>query len=245
MTQFYTDKDGKVRPISEPWMTGNPFSSEEINSYNSMRTSESDLNREFRETVALKESKIKNKLNEYGIREMPPEVRDALDFYRKKLYEFLDASRRATLIAPSPMAVGPANYRGNAEMARKMENRGLDNLEHAQERLDRAVADSVRGVGRLEDRTGIGMEELTGPKLKKVLGAKSIGKSYHNKHKDGTGNAGYVIVDKNGKWYQLNVTYDSRGEIYDASFGPYGSAPGRLSAKSYDELVRQIKERMT
>ena len=82
-------------------------------------------------------------------------------------------------------------------------------------------------------------EELSGNRLKKALEATRTVKSYHNKHVDGSGNFGFVIVFKRSdalkdvgcgmkvadeKWYNLHGNYTTDKTIYGLSFGDYASA---------------------
>ena len=81
----------------------------------------------------------------------------------------------------------------------------------------------------------INFKELSGVTLKNALFASRVRKSYENKHKDGSGNFGFVIVyekegmkdigcgmqTKNEHWFQLSGNYTMDKTCYGMDFGDY------------------------
>lgn len=92
------------------------------------------------------------------------------------------------------------------------------------------------------------ISEITGSKLKRDLEAKRALKSYHNKHRDGSGNFGFVVVfdDPRGltgeRWFRIDGDYSSTGEIRSLSAGPYAEAGHAVSPISYQQLIQVLKE---
>lgn len=97
----------------------------------------------------------------------------------------------------------------------------------------------------------INLSELSGNKLKADLKASRVRMSYHNKHKDGSGNFGFVIVFElegvkdigcgmtapNEKWFQLSGDYSSTKKILDLTFGTYSRPINRIPKEwRYAEL---------
>jgi len=92
-------------------------------------------------------------------------------------------------------------------------------------------------------------ESLKGTKLKKDLGAVRVSKSYHNKHKLGSGNFGFIVAYKNNHpkpldefWFRLDGSYNSDGKLVSLSFGSYGGGASRgLHDFTYTELISYMK----
>ena len=92
------------------------------------------------------------------------------------------------------------------------------------------------------------ISEITGSKLKRDLGGKRALKSYHNKHRDGSGNFGFVVVfdDPGGlageRWFRIDGEYSSTGEVTRLSAGPYAEAGHAVFPISYQQLIHVLKE---
>lgn len=127
---------------TKPWLTDHPFTKEDADRYNRythFETTAEEMNRRFREDVEKYEEWVRECLKEYGITEIPENVRRALEGYRKALYEWEIARIRAREIAPPVSVVGPAKYKGNPEKADRIQRRAREALEEAKEKLRRAV----------------------------------------------------------------------------------------------------------
>ena len=97
--------------------------------------------------------------------------------------------------------------------------------------------------------------ELKGTKLRKDLKASRVTKSYENKHKDGSGNFGFVIVynlegfkdigcglkTSNDKWFQLSGNYRPNGECFSLQFGSYSRPINHIPSEwNYQQIVEYI-----
>jgi hypothetical protein len=106
-------------------------------------------------------------------------------------------------------------------------------------------------------RLEINLSELSGNKLKADLKASRVNKSYHNKHKNGSGNFGFVIVYEleglkdvgcgmkvpNEEWFQLSGDYDSNKKLYHLDFGTYARPINRIPIEyNYDRLKAYMEE---
>jgi hypothetical protein len=86
------------------------------------------------------------------------------------------------------------------------------------------------------------LDALSGCIIRKALNASRVRMSYHNKHVDGSGNFGFVVVFEKGgvkdigcgmtapneSWYNLHGQYNSQKQVYGLSFSPYSTAGARL-----------------
>jgi hypothetical protein len=110
----------------------------------------------------------------------------------------------------------------------------------------------------------INLNELSGVTLRNALNASRVRMSYHNKHKDGSGNFGFVIVFEhegvkdagcgitvpNETWFQLSGSYNAQKEIYSLDFGDYARPIGRIprdfsfgELKTYMEItIAQVED---
>lgn len=109
--------------------------------------------------------------------------------------------------------------------------------------------------------------ELTGVKLRKDLNATRVRMTYHNKHKNGSGNFGFVVVYAhegtkdagcgmtvpNEDWFSLSGNYNTIKQIWGLTFGDYSrpiiAIPQDWSyeslldyAKRFIEEQKKIKE---
>ena len=86
--------------------------------------------------------------------------------------------------------------------------------------------------------------DLSGVRMRKGLGIEAVRKSYENKHVDGSGNFGYVLVKSPRDWYRIDGFYNSKGEITKLYVSPYGSGGRREipPESNLDESLTIIKD---
>jgi hypothetical protein len=109
----------------------------------------------------------------------------------------------------------------------------------------------------MDAEDGIRMKflELKGTKLRTDLKASRVNKSYNNKHKDGSGNFGFVIVydlegfkdvgcgmkEPNSKWFQISGDYRADKEFYSLSFGSYSRPINRIPLEwNYQQVIEYM-----
>jgi len=85
-------------------------------------------------------------------------------------------------------------------------------------------------------------EDLNTKRIKQLLGAERVRKIYENKHVDGSGNLGIVIV-KNDLWYRIDARYNAEKEIYELNYGDYGFGGEwkELKNKTFDCLIAGLQ----
>lgn len=106
----------------------------------------------------------------------------------------------------------------------------------------------------------INLLALKGTQLRKDLKATRVCMSYHNKHKDGSGNFGFVIVfdlgglkdvgcgmkAPNERWFQISGDYTPNKECYHLSFGNYSRPIISLPNEwSYLEILAYMSQFIT
>ena len=99
--------------------------------------------------------------------------------------------------------------------------------------------------------------ELKGTKLRADLKASRVQKSYNNKHKDGSGNFGFVIVFEleglkdvgcgmkvpNEKWFQISGNYRPDKECYCLDFGSYSRPINHIPRDwNYQQVIAYMAE---
>ncbi len=93
-----------------------------------------------------------------------------------------------------------------------------------------------------------------GVELKKAFGFDLVRKSYENKHVDGSGNFGFVLVKgkydetkglhQSRKWFSLAGDYGSDQQVIRIQFGGYIAAGEEMPVVTYEGLAAAIKEKM-
>jgi len=239
----------KTQEPKEPWMKDEPFTKDEVDYYNMFHLFDVDINKEFKERVKDVEDAIKDKLGSYGISKFSPEVKKALYYYRKALYEYYLADAKANAIAPSPMVVGPAKYKGNTKKADKIRKKAIDKVKVAEHYIEKAIAKNIKGKLPLSTKKAIKKSKLKhnnikSTKLKKDLGLKSVVTSYNYKYKDGTGSVMKVLWTKNHDAYALGYRYYKDGTAYHFEVGEYGRALDPIHVETYDDLIKELKKIM-
>lgn len=88
----------------------------------------------------------------------------------------------------------------------------------------------------------INIDNLNGTKLKNILGAKRVRKIYHNKHRSGSGNFGYVVIFYPDDWFRFDGSYSSSGYILDLRVSTYGSRDinNSLEAQRIDMINKAL-----
>jgi hypothetical protein len=223
------------------WMKSSPFSRDEVEAFNTFSHFYVDINKEFNDTVEHKEDEIRNILNRYGVKQFTNEIKTALYYYRKALYQYYLDESRARSVAPPISVVGPTKYRGNVKLAESIHEKALQKIRIAEDYLNKAVNRAI--AGRIPEgvKTNILFSEISGAKLKKDLNLKNAIKGFHNKHRDGSGNFGFVLITKDDKHYQVAGDYATDGTVYNLVAGTYGGGLDKVEAKSYDELINKLK----
>lgn len=106
-------------------------------------------------------------------------------------------------------------------------------------------------------KDGIRMKflELKGTQLRKDLKASNVNMSYHNKHKDGSGNFEFVIVFKleglkdigcgmkapNDKWFQISGDYRPDKECYHLDFGSCSRPINKIPIEwNYQQIIEYM-----
>jgi len=99
------------------------------------------------------------------------------------------------------------------------------------------------------------LSELSGVILRNELRVSRVRQSYHNKHKDGSGNFGFVIViEKEGfvdvgcgqkapneSWFQLSGNYTAEKRLYGLNFGDYARPICRIPNEwTFSELKKYM-----
>lgn len=99
------------------------------------------------------------------------------------------------------------------------------------------------------------LNELSGVILRKELRVSRVRQSYHNKHKDGSGNFGYVLVIEKGglkdvgcgqtapneSWFQLSGNYTAQKQLYGLTFGDYSRPISRIPNEwTFTELKKYM-----
>lgn len=94
----------------DPWESDAPFTKEQEDGYNRYTHFPANINKEFGNQVRGKEDAVKEKLADYGITELSEDLKKALWYYRKAVYEYYLEESRARNMAPPVYVVGPSNY---------------------------------------------------------------------------------------------------------------------------------------
>lgn len=117
------------------FMRESPFTPLDIQKYNSFSWYDTDINKEFNASVNKAESEV----NKYYPEDKPESVSIALYYLRKALYEYYLENARAKHVNPGAFFVGPSNYRGNPDKARRIEQKASEKLDTAYEYLRKAI----------------------------------------------------------------------------------------------------------
>jgi len=246
----YPEEERRKEEKKEPWMTDDPFTKDEVEWYNHFSHFYVDINKQFRQQVEAKEGETYRRLAEYGIYETPSDVKKALYYYRKALYQYYLDESRARAKAPPVMVVGASKYYQYArpKQAERIREKAVERVKLAEKYLNRAIKRNIKGklptsTKKAIAKSGLKRSDFRGTKLKKDLGLKRALQSYHYKYSDGTGAVMMVLVKDEYDWYKLGYKYKG-DKVYDVEFGTYAGALEPLSVNSYKEMISKIKRNM-
>lgn len=117
------------------FMHNSPFTDEQIRSYNRYSWYDVDINKEFDNSIKI----VIDNVNTHYPGEKPEAVEIALYYYRMALYNYYLEEIRAKNKNPGSWFVGPSNYKGNPEAARKISENAMEKLDTAKEYLRKAI----------------------------------------------------------------------------------------------------------
>ncbi len=164
---------------STDWQEDNPFT-EEQNRENYSLTwlfssgDQNRLNTDFQSYVKNKEDGIKRRLRLSNVEDAPEDVLDALDRYRKEVYNKILADLRGKQAAPSMAITGSSNYKGNFDKRESIERNAYEKYKKVDNAVDRVVGQyaNLKKIRTAEERRQEYREMIT-PKL---IEAKAKGK---------------------------------------------------------------------
>jgi len=219
------------------WLREEPFSKEFVQFYNQFSHFWVNPNEEFKKRIKAIERELSR---EFGS-QIPKSVKSAFYAYRRALYEYFRAEAEARAVAPPISVVGRSKYSGKPARAEKIMERATRKLERVENWLESAISKEKhkKTVGKVEKETSLTLNELKGQKLKRDLKLDSAIKSWHNKHKDGSGTFGFMLT-KGTKWVRLAGSYTPTGKVYNLTIETAQHAPKSISAKSYEGLIGQL-----
>jgi len=238
--RLFTDVRVKREKEEEPWMKDEPFDKEFVQLYNEFSHFWVDPNKEFKKEIKAIEDKI---IMEFG--KIPKSIEPALRNYRKALYEFFKEEARARAIAPPVTVVGPQKYEGKPEQAQKIREKALEKLEKARKWLEEAISREKhkRMTKKVEEEVQLTIDELKGNRLKKDLGLDVASKIWDYKHKDGSGDFGFMLK-KGVKWVKLTGSYTPSGKVYGLMIETSEHAPQAIPVeiRTYEDLINYLRE---
>jgi len=123
---------------SKVYMKNSPFTSRDIQIYNSYSFYDVDINKEFNATVDRMEKIVQKEFPKGA----PAEVLKALANYRKAIYESYLAESKARMTAPSQMVVGPAGYENfdrKRSRANAIRNKSYEDVKYAEKQIKLAI----------------------------------------------------------------------------------------------------------
>ena len=136
----------EIKAEVDPWMTNAPFTDQEQSYANMYTHFPLDWNKEFAKQVGNTENVTRKRLREFGVDELPPELFQALERYRKAVYEGYKAKWKVTAYFPPVSVVGPARYpvhrRGKAEAR---ERKITESIKRARKKVDTLANRAIKG----------------------------------------------------------------------------------------------------
>jgi phage-related protein (TIGR01555 family) len=158
-----------IKGLSQRHLT--PFTERDISRFNNYTHFPKDLSKEnekFKNTTLEIENKTANTLNKWGIKEVPADVREALNNLHESRYKFEQEWTRAREVAPPWTVTGRSNYHGNASRSRAIEENANEMLGKAKYRVEKALkqydpnrpisSDEPEALTRLKEKLA-GMEQ--------------------------------------------------------------------------------------
>ena len=219
------------------WLKDEPFDKDFVQHYNQFSHFWVNPNEEFKKKVKAIEKEL---IKTFG-KKIPKSVKKALYAYRKALYEYFIAEAKARAIAPPISVVGRAKYKGKPEKAEKIRESAFKKLERAENLLESLISKEryKKTLSKVEAETSLTLDELRGQRLKKDLKLDSAVRTWHNKRKDRSGTFGFTLT-KGRKWVRLAGSHTPSGKVYDLTIETAEHSPKSISAKSYEELIKQL-----
>ena len=176
------------------WQKENPFTDEQNALEDSLTwifrmgdDSKNRLNRDFQSYVKNKENKIKQRLRLKNIEDAPEDVLDAIDRYKKEVYNKISSDLRGKQVAPSMAITGSSNYKGNFDKRENIERNAYERYKKVDKAVDKVVGQyaNLRKTNTADERRQEIREKIT-PKL---IEAKKKGKK--------------VYSSLHGNWYEI------------------------------------------
>jgi len=127
-----------------------------VQAYNSYSFYDADINKDFNNEVARIEKLIKSKFPGGA----PAEVLQAVDRYRRYIYESYLNESKARMTAPSQAVVGPAGYKNFDKKRARADNirsKSRESLDYAEKQLELAIRRSniKVGVEKISQKYGV------------------------------------------------------------------------------------------
>ena len=223
----------------KPWLSDNPFTQEEIQTFNSLTHYPVDWNEDFRTEINRQIERVKEITGLEDEKEFPDELKKQIENYRKAYYNFIVKKAKARETAPPISVVGRSGYKGNVKKAEQIENRAFSILEKAERKLIKTAEKYY--TPKVSDIT---LKDLKSSTLKKRFKAQSVFQRWHNRHKDGSGNIGIQINLSEGKQYLLRFHYTPDKKIYNISFGEAYAGGEPIEATDVNELLEKIASKL-
>lgn len=130
-----------------PWMTAEPFTGQEVSYGNMFSHYTIDWNEDFAKHVGAVEKESREYLEKYGIEDLPPNVLEAMQNYRKVVYHAYKAEWKNRAYYPPVSVVGPSKYpykRKDKAMAQL--KKIAQGKEAAKKRLQKELRKASKGV---------------------------------------------------------------------------------------------------
>lgn len=133
-------------PAPGPHLKDAPFTKEQTEQYNRYTHFPQDFNKQFGESVRAMETAVKQNLDDHDMKELPRRLDNALQWYRKQLYDYHLVRFRSQSYAPPPMVVGPAKYPiHRLEKAEARDKKAYAKVEKAKAYVERAEREATKG----------------------------------------------------------------------------------------------------
>jgi len=130
-----------------PWMTAAPFTEKEISYANMFSFYDINWNDEFAKQVTAIEKEKRDHLEKYGIADLPPNVLESMENYRKAIYNAYKETWANRAYYPPVSVVGPSKFpyhRKDKAMAR--DKKIMERKQAAKKRLDKDVSGATKGI---------------------------------------------------------------------------------------------------
>ncbi|NOQ48382.1 MAG: hypothetical protein GQ576_04490 [Methanococcoides sp.] len=132
------------------YMQSSPYTSEQVRSFNMFSHYDVDINKDFNASIRKIESDVISKFP----KQIPQNVKTAIEYVKKAQYEYYLDSGRARMVAPPIYVVGPANYKGKPDKAHRILGKALARLETANIRLQKEIRKAL--AEERKEKSGVG-----------------------------------------------------------------------------------------